>query len=229
MKYQNPVIPGYNPDPSICRVGEDYYLATSSFEYFPGVPSYHSRDLVNWEQIGYALSRKSQLPLDNCKPSGGIYAPTLRYHDGRFYMVTTNVSNMGNFYVWTEDPAGEWSEPIPVAQGGIDPSLFFDDDGKVYFTSNQSIDNQFCITTSQIDIKTGRLLTKPRKVWGGTGGRNPEAPHLYKIDGKYYLMIAEGGTELGHMETIARSDSPYGPLDVYKRQSSHGTVTSFFP
>ena len=125
--YSNPVIPGFNPDPSVCRVGTDYYLVTSTFEYFPGVPVYHSKDLINWEQIGYCLSRKSQLPLDNCWSSGGIYAPTLRYNNGTFYMVTTNVSGGGNFYVHTKDPAGEWSEPVWVKQGGIDPTLYFDD------------------------------------------------------------------------------------------------------
>ena len=213
MGFRNPIIPGYNPDPSVCRVGEDYYLVTSSFEDFPGVPVYHSRDMVNWEQIGYCLTRRSQLELKNCPPSRGIFAPVIRYHQGRFYMITTNVSHGGNFYVWTEDPAGEWSEPIFLAQGGIDPSLFFDDDGKVYLTSNQPTGGDWTIAQSEIDIATGRLLTKPRTVWTGTGGRHPEGPHLYKINGKYYLMIAEGGTELGHMETIARSDSPYGPFE----------------
>ncbi|MGI6114639.1 glycoside hydrolase family 43 protein [Luoshenia tenuis] len=213
MGFRNPIIPGYNPDPSVCRVGEDYYLVTSSFEDFPGVPVYHSRDMVNWEQIGYCLTRRSQLELKNCPPSRGIFAPVIRYHQGRFYMITTNVSHGGNFYVWTEDPAGEWSEPIFLAQGGIDPSLFFDDDGKVYLTSNQPTGGDWTIAQSEIDIATGQLLTKPRTVWTGTGGRHPEGPHLYKINGKYYLMIAEGGTELGHMETIARSDSPYGPFE----------------
>ena len=114
----NPVIPGYYPDPSVCRVGEDYYLVTSTFEYFPGVPVFHSRDLVNWRQIGYCLTRDSQLPLEGCRSSGGIFAPTIRYHDGTFYMVTTNVTGGGHFYVSTQDPAGEWSEPIWYDQGG---------------------------------------------------------------------------------------------------------------
>lgn len=217
MRYHNPIIPGFHPDPSICRKGEDYYLVTSTFEFFPGVPVFHSRDLVHWKQIGYCLTRMSQLPLDKAYPSGGIYAPTIRYHDGTFYMVTTNVSHGGNFYVTATDPAGEWSEPIWVSQGGIDPSLFFDDDGKVYFTSNQMVDGKQGISQAEIDIKTGRLLTETRHIWAGTGGRYPEAPHLYKINGMYYLMIAEGGTEYGHMVTIARSSSPWGPFEPCPR------------
>lgn len=207
--FQNPIIPGFYPDPSICRVGEDYYLCTSTFEFFPGVPIFHSRDLAHWEQIGHALTRVSQLPLADARPSGGIYAPTLRHHNGCFYMVTTNVSHGGNFYVSAEDPAGEWSEPLYVQQGGIDPSLLFDDDGKVYFTS--TVDGG--IHTCEIELSTGKMLTPPVRVWNGTGGRFPEAPHLYKINGMYYLMIAEGGTETGHMETIARSATPYGPWE----------------
>ena len=133
MKYTNPIIPGFHPDPSICRDGEDYYLVTSSFEYFPGVPIFHSRDLINWEQIGHCLTRKSQLELTKAGHSGGIYAPTIRYHEGRFYMITTNITGGGNFFVWTDNPKGEWSEPILIDHnGGIDPSLFVDDDGRVY-------------------------------------------------------------------------------------------------
>ena len=132
--YENPIIPGFYPDPSICRVGEDYYLVNSSFEFFPGVPLWHSRDLVNWEQIGHVLTRESQLPLGNAWTSGGIYAPTIRYHDGRFYMITTNCGGGGNFYVWTDDIYGEWSDPVWIDHDGIDPSLFWDEDGRVYYT-----------------------------------------------------------------------------------------------
>ncbi|MCA9890309.1 MAG: glycoside hydrolase family 43 protein [Anaerolineae bacterium] len=206
--FTNPIIPGFYPDPSVCRVGEDYYLVTSTFEYFPGVPVFRSRDLVHWQQIGHCLTRPSQLPLEKAPSSGGIFAPTIRYHAGKFYMVTTNVSVSKHFYVWTEDPAGEWSEPIWIDRPGIDSSLFFDDDGSVYFTWTM----QFGIYQAEIDIETGELLTPDRLVWSGTGGRNPEAPHLYKINGMYYLMIAEGGTEYGHMETIARADTPWGPF-----------------
>jgi xylan 1,4-beta-xylosidase len=224
MHYTNPIIPGFHPDPSICRVGVDYFLVTSSFEYFPGVPLFHSRDLVHWRKIGHVLTRPSQLPADPWRPSGGIYAPTLRYHAGTFYMVTTNTSTGGNFYVHTRDPYGEWSDPTWIKQGGIDPSLFFDDDGRIYLTSTAEVTSPlpaeidpaapfFGIQQSEIDIATGTLLTAPRVIWRGTGGRWPEGPHLYKIGGRYYLMIAEGGTEQGHMETIARGDNPWGPWE----------------
>jgi len=209
MHYQNPIIPGFYPDPSICRVGEDYYLVNSSFEYFPGVPVFHSRDLVHWRQIGHCLTRPSQLPLGKAWSSEGIYAPTIRYHQGVFYMTTTNVSEGGHFYVHTQDPAGEWSEPLWVDQEGIDPSLFFSQDGMVYFTSQ----GRQGITQSVIDVATGQRLTEPRVIWTGSGAKSPEGPHLYQIHGRYYLLVAEGGTEYGHMETIARSDSPWGPFE----------------
>ena len=211
FQFQNPVIAGFYPDPSVCRVGKDYYLVTSSFEYFPGVPIFHSLDLVHWRQIGHCLTRNDQVTLVGS--SAGIYAPTIRHHDGRFYMVTTSIGGGGNFYVWADDPAEEWSEPLWVDQCGIDPSLLFDDDGVVYFTSESAEG----IQQSVIDIATGRLASEPRVIWPGTGGRNPEAPHLYKLANRYYLMIAEGGTEYGHMETIVRSDSPWGPFEPCPR------------
>jgi alpha-N-arabinofuranosidase len=224
MLFTNPVISGFHPDPSICRVGEDYFLVTSSFEYFPGVPLFHSRDLVHWRQIGHVLTRPSQLPLAHVRPSGGIFAPTIRHHDGVFYMVTTNITDGGNFYVHTRDPFGPWSEPIWVDLRGIDPSLFFDDDGRAYLTGNwfagfplpaesDAAAPIWGIQQSEIDIATGKRVGEPQRIWAGTGGRFPEAPHLYKIRGRYYLLIAEGGTELGHMVTIARSDSPWGPWE----------------
>lgn len=205
--FRNPVIPGFYPDPSVCRVGDDYYLVNSTFEYFPGVPIFHSKDLVNWKQIGHCLTRKSQLPLEDCGVSSGIYAPTIRYHEGVFYMTTTNLHGVGNFYVTATDPAGEWSEPIRVKQGGIDPDLFFDQGKAYYLTQGPTI------SMSEIDIKTGEILQGPKPVWGGTGGRYPEAPHLYKKDGYYYLLLAEGGTEFGHKVTIARSRNIWGPYD----------------
>lgn len=209
--YRNPIISGFYPDPSICRVGKDYYLVNSSFEFFPGVPIFHSKDLIHWRQIGYCLTRTSQLCLKNAWSSGGIYAPTLRYHQGLFYMVTTNVSHGGHFYVTASDPSGEWSDPVWVADHGwIDPSLFFDEDGKVYFTSQ----GPNGILQSEIDILSGKILTEPKVIWTGSCGKTPEGPHLYKIFGKYYLMVAEGGTEYGHLEAIGRSDSPWGPYEI---------------
>ena len=134
--YRNPVIPGFNPDPSVCRVDDDYYLVTSSFHYFPGVPLYHSKDLVNWEMVGHVLSRESQLALPEARSWGGIYAPTIRHHDGRFYMITTNISSKGNFIVTAEDPRGEWSDPIWIDMPGIDPDLFWDEDGRCWYTGS---------------------------------------------------------------------------------------------
>ncbi|MBI9064381.1 MAG: glycoside hydrolase family 43 protein [Marinilabiliaceae bacterium] len=216
--YKNPIIPGFYPDPSICRVGDDYYLVNSSFEYFPGVPVFHSKDLVNWKQIGHCLTRESQLPLKEVTPSMGIYAPTLRYHEGVFYMVTTLMISRDknvNFYVTATDPAGPWSDPIHVDQSGIDPSLFWDEDGKVYFQSNRatSFDDPRAIYQSEIDIKTGKLLSETRMLWTGSGAQYIEASHVYKKDGYYYLMTAEGGTFYNHQVTIARSKNIWGPFE----------------
>jgi xylan 1,4-beta-xylosidase len=210
--FENPIISGFYPDPSVCRVGSDYYLVNSSFEFFPGVPIFHSKDLVHWRQIGHCLARKSQLPLHKVRASGGIYAPTIRHHDGVFYMVTTNVDNGGNFYVTATDPAGPWSEPVWLDNEGIDPSLMFDDDGTVYYTRHEGMGDG-AVAQCALDLKTKRLAGTLRTIWRGTGGIWPEGPHLYKINGVYYLMIAEGGTSYGHMETIARSASPWGPFE----------------
>ncbi|OBR67616.1 xylan 1,4-beta-xylosidase [Paenibacillus oryzae] len=209
MTYRNPVISGFHPDPSICRHGDDYYLVTSSFEYYPGVPLFHSKDLVHWEQIGHCLSRPEQLDLSRAGSSQGIFAPTIRVHKDIFYMTTTNVTSGGNFFVYTDNPRGQWSDPIYVEQGGIDPELFFDDDGTVYYTTSMDMK----VYQSRIDLATGKRLSDCVPIWNGTGGQYPEAPHIYRIGEWYYLMIAEGGTEYGHMETIARSKRPDGPYE----------------
>ena len=223
MQYQNPVISGFNPDPSICRVGEDFYLVTSSFEFFPGVPIYHSKNLINWELINYCLTTDTQLPLHTSKASGGIYAPTIRYHEGTFFMTTTNVSSKGNFIVHTDDIRGVWSEPAWVKQGGIDPSLFWDEDGICYFVSNGSDKKEGGkIFLCEINPFTGEMLTSSRLISEGCGGKHPEAPHIYKKDGWYYLMLAEGGTEYGHMETMQRSRDIWGPYEV----CPHGPILS---
>ena len=214
--FENPVIPGFSPDPSVCRVGEDYYLVCSSFEYFPGVPLYHSKDLVNWELISYCLTTPTQLPLNNCPSSSGIYAPTIRYHDGVFYMITTNYADKGQFYVTATDPRGPWSEPVWVDAMNADPSLLFDDDGKTYVVHPGGFGPRGgLIYLIELDLETGKFKEGqelPGKlIWTGTGGQYPEGPHLYKIDEYYYLMIAEGGTGSDHRETVARSLEPYGP------------------
>ena len=158
--YDNPVIKGFHPDPSVCAVGDDYYLVNSSFQYFPGVPIFHSKDLVNWEQIGHVLTRRSQLELDGALSWGGIYAPTIRYHEGLFYMITTNCSGKGNFIVHATDPAGEWSDPVWVDMEGIDPSLFFHG-GKCWYTG--TADSR--IMLFEIDPMTGK---KAIPYWFGS-------------------------------------------------------------
>ncbi|WP_291858448.1 glycoside hydrolase family 43 protein [Marinilabilia sp.] len=199
VTYRNPVIPGFYPDPSVCRVGDDYYLVNSTFEYFPGVPVFHSKDLVNWKQIGHCIDREEQI-----KGEINIFAPTIRHHNGTFYMITTNVTHGGTFYVTAKDPAGPWSEAIWVDMPEIDPDLFFDDDGRAYVTTST-------FELAEINIEMGELLSERKKIWNSTGGRYPEAPHIYKKDGFYYLMAAEGGTEEAHMVTIARSHNIWGP------------------
>ncbi|MGN0166372.1 MAG: family 43 glycosylhydrolase [Lachnospiraceae bacterium] len=215
MKIHNPIIKGFYPDPSVCRANGKYYMVCSSFQYFPGVPLFESEDLVNWKQIGHCITRSSQVDLKNVNCSGGIFAPTIRYNDGVFYMVTTNDTYHKNFYITTTDIYGEWSEPIFVDQGGIDPSLFFEN-GKTYFMSNGSDeDGKGCIFQCEIDVKTGEKLTESRPLWKGSGGRYLESPHLYKFGDEYYLMAAEGGTEYGHMITYAKGKTPYGPFENY--------------
>lgn len=217
MKIQNPIIRGFYPDPSICKANGKYYVACSSFQFFPGVPIWESEDLVNWKMACHCLTREGQVELHRVPSSGGVFAPTLRYHEGIFYMVTNNNTYNKNFYIYTDDIYGEWSEPIFVDQEGIDPSLLFDE-GKVYFTSNGNDENgRGCILQCEIDIKTGEKLTPSIPVWGGSGGRYLESPHLYHIGDWYYMMAAEGGTEYGHMITYARSKSPFGSFEGYAK------------
>ena len=211
LNYKNPILKGFNPDPSICRVDKDFYMVTSSFQFFPGVPIYHSTNLVEWELINYCLNDKIQLDLEGVECSRGIYAPTIRYHNGRFYMITTNVAKGGNYIVYTDDIYGKWSEPVWVDQGGIDPSLFFEEDGRCYFCNTLVYQGKPSIFAFEINPITGEIIGEKHIISHGTGGKFPEAPHIYKINGYYYLMLAEGGTEYGHMETILRSKSIFGP------------------
>ena len=205
--FKNPVLPGFHADPSVCRAGDDFYLVNSTFQYFPGVPVFHSKDLVNWEQVGNCLTRPSQVDLKGTDGNSGIYAPTIRYNNGRFYMVTTVFPSRRHFYVWTDNPAGEWSEPVVIdfAIGSCDPTLYFEDD-KCYFLWKEG-DIKIC----EIDVETGKQLGEIHHLGVGLGGRYPEGPHIYKKDGYYYLLLAEGGTEHGHHVNILRSKNLFGP------------------
>ena len=223
QRVPNPILPGFYPDPSICRVGEDYYLVTSTFVYFPGVPIFHSKDLVHWKQIGNVLDREEQLNLNSATHSGGIFAPTIRYHDGTFYMVTTNVSHGGNFIVTAKDPAGPWSNPIYLNVPGIDPSLFFDDDGKCYYTGTKERregaryygDNE--IFVQELDINTMTFVGESYAIWHGALRKVvwPEGPHIYKKGGRYYLLISEAGTGHAHAVTVASGSSLKEPFQGY--------------
>lgn len=220
--FRNPILAGCYPDPSICRAGEDYFLVTSTFEYFPGLPIFHSRDLVHWRQIGHVLNRPSQLPLQGIRCSGGLYAPTIRYWQGIFYVVCTLVdgkTRSGNFLVTATHPDGPWSEPVWLEDAaGFDPSLFFDDDGRIWYTGTRLASpgdyvGHTEIWLQELDLSTMRLIGKPRVIWDGAlkGAIWSEAPHIYKVQGRYYLLTAEGGTAHHHAVSVARSDSIAGP------------------
>ena len=230
----NPIIPGFHPDPSICRVGDDYFLATSSFEYFPGVPIFQSKDLIHWKTVGHALQRKDQLDLTHARCDGGIFAPTLRFHKGTFYMVTTltspvsgSANQKGDFIVTATNPAGPWSSPHWIDKAkGIDPSLFFDDDGCVYMCGNMKPENllnekhrviwiqRLNLTTWQLEGHQGILDSAPYFTSGKLGSvSNFEGPHLYKKDGFYYLLLSHGGTGKNHAVSIWRSSTPLGPWE----------------
>ena len=228
-----PSLPGWYSDPSICTNGEgDYFLVTSTFSYFPGVPLFHSRDLVNWKQVGHVLDRPSQLTgLGRQHTSGGIFAPDIKYNpkNRTYYMITTNVGT-GNFLVKTQDPFGAWSDPILLPQvQGIDPSLFFDDDGKAYIVNNDEApggkpeyDGHRTIRIVEYDVENDCTIGERRIIVnkGVDPAAKPiwiEGPHLYKIDGKYFLMCAEGGTSDQHSEVIFRADAPMGDYKPWNR------------
>ena len=219
-RFDNPVLPGSHPDPSICRVGDDYYLATSTFALFPGIALHHSRDLVHWRAIGAALDRPSQLDLDGILMTDGIYAPTLRHHDGVFYLICTlvNAPAGGNFFVTASDPAGSWSEPTWIEDApGFDPSLLFDD-GRVWYCGTcqpdpDALPGRTTVYVQELDITTGRLTGERHSVWSGAmvDARWAEGPHLYRIGDFVYLLAAEGGTDWQHAVVVARSTAVTGP------------------
>ena len=229
-KFTNPVLSGGYPDPSICKVNDMFYLVNSSFEYFPGLPIHQSSDLINWELIGYGLERKSQVSsivnLMDVQSDGGIHAPSMRYKDGIYYIITTNVyydeilkkTNMVNFIITADNAAGPWSEPIHIEGApGIDPDLFFDDDGRVWYVGNKMPENpkfngEGEIWLQELDMTKFELIGERYSLWkGACGGVWAEGPHIYKKEGKYYLMIAEGGTSFNHAVMIAVSDNIKGP------------------
>lgn len=219
---QNPLIPGFYPDPSICRVEEDFYLVCSSFELCPGIPLFHSRDLVHWEQLCYVMTPQNGFHMEKNTGNGGVMAPTIRYHDGTFYVINANFSDAGNFIVTATDPAGPWSQPhwlddVP----GIDASIFFDDDGQCYIMGTGDVwpdgrgGKRQGIWAAPYDIDRFRLAGEPVALWGGAmaGAASPEAPHIYHIGDWYYLLIAEGGTEFFHSATVARCRTPLGTYE----------------
>jgi alpha-N-arabinofuranosidase len=224
-EFYNPILQGCYPDPSICRRGNDFFLVTSSFAFNPGVPIFHSNDLVNWKQIGHVLEHPSQLKVENTGMAAGVYAPTIRYnpHNETFYMITTQFAgDFGNIVVKTKDPFQSWSDPIKLDFQGIDPSLFFDDDGKAYVIHNDApmqplYNGHRVIKIWEYDIINDKIIPGTDKIIVNGGvdiSKKPiwiEAPHIYKKNGKYYLMCAEGGTGGWHSEVIFVSDYVNGP------------------
>ncbi|WP_336776058.1 glycoside hydrolase family 43 protein [Paenibacillus sp. MMO-58] len=232
----NPILPGFNPDPCICRVGEDYYIAVSTFEWFPGVGIYHSKDLKNWRLASRPLNRLSQLNMMGNPDSGGIWAPQLSYSDNQFWLIYTDVKvvegqwkDCHNYLVTCDTIDGEWSEPIHMNSSGFDPSLFHDEDGRKYFVNmmwDQRVGNHpfYGIVLQEYDAAEQRLVGKAEIIFKGTDIKLTEAPHLYKIGGYYYLLTAEGGTKYDHQATIARSKDIRGPYEVHPENpliSSH--------
>lgn len=225
--YTNPILSGFYPDPSIVRAGDDFYLVHSTFSWFPGIPVWHSTDLVNWTQIGNAIDRPGMLDFDGLGLSRGVFAPTIEHHDGLFYIANTCVDCGGNFVLIATDPAGPWSDPVWVEHvGGIDPSLFFDEDGRAWMMNNDAppggstYDGHRAIWLREVNPVTFDALSDPVVIIDG--GVRPEdkpiwieGPHIYKRDDWYYLSAAEGGTAVGHSQVILRSRTITGPYDPF--------------
>ncbi len=227
-EYRNPILAGFYPDPSICRVGDDFYLINSTFAYFPGIPVFHSKDLVNWTQLGHVIDRPTQLKYDGLGVSRGIFAPDISQHNGTFYVVCTMADAGGNFVVTATNPAGPWSDPTWLGFDGIDPSIFFDDDGRAYLVNNGPpegkplYDGHRAIWIQEFD-PTAKKLIGPRTliVNGGVDlAKKPvwiEGPHLFRRDGWYYLCCAEGGTGGNHSQVIFRSEAVTGPFVPWEK------------
>lgn len=233
----NPAVSGFYPDPSVVRVGDDYYLACSSFEYFPGIPLFHSTDAEHWTQIGHVVTRPGQLSVETVPTGGGAWAPTIRFHDGQFWLLVCDAMGRGGLIFTATDPAGPWSDGVVMTGAdGIDHDIAWDADGTCYVTFSGLLLNgpdfgkHLGIQQVRMDPTTGTALEEPRSLWSGTGLKFPEAPHLYEVDGTWYLMIAEGGTERGHGVSIARGPSPAGPFEgapvnpVYSHRSTSHPV-----
>lgn len=232
----NPILPGFNPDPCICKKGEDYYVATSTFEWFPGVQIHHSTDLVNWSLITRPLDRIQQLDMRGMFPSGGIWAPALTWHDGLFWLMYTVVQSFRgpvfdtpNFLVTAENIDGPWSDPIYINSSGFDPSIFHDDDGRSYILNMQMGEIGQAhwfdgIVIQEYDKQKQSLVGKPTELWQDIGVEATEGPHILKRNGWYYLITAEGGTGVGHRMSVARSRQVLGP---YEPHPDNPILTSF--
>lgn len=237
--FQNPILPGFNPDPSICRVGDDYYMVTSSFCWYPGIPIYHSKDLVNWELIGHGITRSEQLNFNNIKDKNGIWAVTIRHHDELFYLITTCSDCDGNFYITAKNPAGPWSDPVWLKDAaGIDPSLMWDDNGKCYYTGNswdfkKSWPGQCAIWAQELDLKQQKLVREKKILTYGYANNAgyAESPHIYKINNDYLLIAAEGGTDIYHSITAHHSPSILEPFKADKTNPvlSHRQLGKDYP
>ncbi len=223
----NPLINGFHPDPSVVRVGDEWFLATSTFEYLPGIPIHRSTDFETWELIGHVATTSDQLAVAEVPTAGGAWAPTIRHRDGVFHLVITDAMGRGMLHFTATDAAGPWSDGELILKqdgsaslDGIDPDIAWGDDGTVYITfsglilSGEGAGQHLGIQQVRVDLDAHRALEEPRSLWSGTGGQFPEAPHLYAVNGRWYLMIAEGGTERGHGISIARGDAPDGPFET---------------
>lgn len=227
-EYRNPILSGFYPDPSITKAGGSYYLVNSTFAYFPGIPIFKSENLVNWTQIGNVIDRPGMLDFKGLELSRGVFAPTIEYHDGVFYVANTCVDCGGNFIVTATNPAGPWSDPVWLPEvNGIDPSLFFDDDGALYLMNNDeppggsTYDGHRAIWIRKIDRQTFQSIEEPTLLIDG--GVKPEekpiwieGPHIYKVEGNYYLSAAEGGTAINHSQVILHADNVLGPYKPYE-------------